>query len=413
LGLDGVVEELDQRRVGALVEVVDTKPVLDALDARLQDADRSLLLVDLVVGVAAQPFGDLRELAVPPGRLVGGAGDDQRCTGLVDQDGVDLVHDDVVVPALDPVFGPLGHVVAQVVEAELVVGAVCDVGRVRLAALGWRHSAEDDVDFEAQEAVDPPHPFGVVAGQVVVDGDDVYAATGQRVQVGRQGRDQGLTLTGLHLGDVAHVQGSATHELHVEVPLAEHAYGRLANRRESLGKQRVERLTGVDTLPELVGHRAQLVVGQRREVLFDAVDLVHDRLKALEDLAFPGAEDLVEQNWHAGQLLDSGHGATQVRVSVGPRRDVAPRKPWYVGRGKGHGSTNRAGDRQDTRDATVRAPRFRNPARRTDGRRRRPGDRHLPGPRSPALDHLAHALPARARRRVHRGPRPQRVGRGA
>jgi hypothetical protein len=42
LGLDGVVEEADQRRVQRLVEVLDAEVVLDALDAGLQDTDRIL-----------------------------------------------------------------------------------------------------------------------------------------------------------------------------------------------------------------------------------------------------------------------------------------------------------------------------------------------------------------------------------
>jgi hypothetical protein len=62
------------------------------------------------------------------------AGDDQRRARLVDQDRVDLVDDRVVEAALDALLGAEGHVVAQVVEAELVVGPVGDVGGVGLAA---------------------------------------------------------------------------------------------------------------------------------------------------------------------------------------------------------------------------------------------------------------------------------------
>ena len=88
----------------------------------------------------------------------------------------------------------------------------------------------------------PAHPLGVVLREVVVDGDDVDAPAGQRVEVRRERRDQGLALTGLHLGDVAEVQRRATHDLDVEVPLAEHPLGRLADRRERLRHQRVEAL---------------------------------------------------------------------------------------------------------------------------------------------------------------------------
>ena len=53
------------------------------------------------------------------------------------------------------------------------------------------------------------HPLGVALGQVVVDRDDVHAFTGQGVEVGGQRPDQGLALTGAHLGDVAQVQRAA------------------------------------------------------------------------------------------------------------------------------------------------------------------------------------------------------------
>ena len=95
----------------------------------------------------------------------------------------------------------------------------------------------------------PAHPLGVVLGQVVVDRDDVDAAAGQRVQVGRQHSGQGLALTGLHLGDVAQVQRGAAHELDVEVALAEHPGRRLADGRERLGQQLIERLAVGVPLP--------------------------------------------------------------------------------------------------------------------------------------------------------------------
>ena len=63
--------------------------------------------------------------------------DDERRTGIVDQHGVDLVDDGVVVfRALHQLLRETCHVVTQVVEAELVVGAVGDVGVISRTALG-------------------------------------------------------------------------------------------------------------------------------------------------------------------------------------------------------------------------------------------------------------------------------------
>ena len=58
-------------------------------------------------------------------------------------------------------------------------------------------------DGQAEEAVDLAHPLGVALGQVVVDGDDVDALAGERVEIDRQGRDQRLAFAGVHFGDLA------------------------------------------------------------------------------------------------------------------------------------------------------------------------------------------------------------------
>ena len=113
-----------------------------------------------------------------------------------------------------------GHVVSQVVETELVVGAVGDVGGVGgLAVLGL-DVVDHQAHGEAQEAVDLAHPLAVALGQVVVDGDDVHALSRQGVEVGGQGGHQGLALAGLHLGDAALVEDDAADELH---PVGLHA----------------------------------------------------------------------------------------------------------------------------------------------------------------------------------------------
>ena len=134
------------------------------------------------------------------------------------------------------------HVVAQVVEAELVVGAVGDVGGVGGLALGVGQAVDDDADGEAEEIVDLAHPVGVAAGEVVVDGDDVDALAGQRIEIDRQGRDQRLAFTGAHLGDGALVEHHAADQLHVEVAHAEHALAGLAHHGEGRDEQVVELL---------------------------------------------------------------------------------------------------------------------------------------------------------------------------
>ena len=345
LGLDRVVEVAHVRRVHRVVEVVDAEVVLDLLDPRLQHADGALLLVDLVVALDAQQPHDLGELGVPAGGVAGGGtGDDQRRAGLVDEDRVDLVDDREVVAALHQLGRGPRHVVAQVVEAELGVGAVGDVAVVLHASLVRAHRVEHAADAQAEEPVHAAHQVGLVLGQVVVDGDDVDALAGERVEVGRQRRDEGLALAGLHLGDVALVQGRPAHELHVEVPLAERAVGGLAHGRERLGQQVVERLAVGDPRPEPVGLLAQLGVGHRDEVVLERVDLAGERLQIPDDPALAGAQNLDRRTGHVSLRLWSvrwfrwgsaaSHAPSPVRV---PGARVDRRCP-PTGHGPGWGA---------------------------------------------------------------------------
>ncbi len=154
--LGQVVDELDVPRV---VEVLDPERALDLLDRVLARRDGlELLVVDEVAalrelvlplgedlrGARLERLHDAREVVVRARRRLRLAGDDQRRPRLVDQDRVDLVHDRVPVAALHELGQRDGHVVAEVVETELGVRPVRDVGVVRLLALRERHLVLDE-----------------------------------------------------------------------------------------------------------------------------------------------------------------------------------------------------------------------------------------------------------------------------
>ena len=116
----------------------------------------------------------LVEGVVELGGFLGRAGNDQGRPGLVDEDGIHFVDDGIVEVPLDVILQGELHVVPEIVEPELVVGAVGDVRAIGPAALVVVQAVDDGVHREAQEVVDAPHPVGVPAGQVVVDRDDVH-----------------------------------------------------------------------------------------------------------------------------------------------------------------------------------------------------------------------------------------------
>ena len=301
-------------------------------------------------GLLPHQLGDLavelRVLVV--GLVADGARDDERRPRLVDEDRVHLVDDRVGVLPLHPLLQREHHVVAQVVEAELVVGAVGDVRLIGGAAAGRRRLRVVQAgDVEAEVGVDVPHPLRVAPGQVVVDRDQVRAPAGERVQVERQGRDQRLAFASRHLRDPALMQHDAADELHVvrhHVPGqlvagdrhggADQPAAGLAHRGIGLGKEVVQRglqlalvldlqllvpalepvplhriragvLGGLDLLqlgldgsgplakplPELPGLVLQLGLAEPLELLFLSVDPVHNGLEALALALVPGPQD--------------------------------------------------------------------------------------------------------------------------
>ena len=166
LGLERGLELVHEVLGDAVVEVLDAERLLDLLDALLEREDDALLLVDLVVDVALQAADDRGEPVVELGGVGDPAGDDQRRAGLVDEDRVDLVDDGVDVAPLGLLRQLRDHVVAEVVEAELVVRAVGDVAGVLRPLLGRRSCSCPGTirpTFRPRKLVDAAHPLGVEA----------------------------------------------------------------------------------------------------------------------------------------------------------------------------------------------------------------------------------------------------------
>ena len=118
-----------------IVEVAEAQQSLALRDAFLGQRRGAMLFVQRVINVQNQLGNDFVDAVILVGGFLGRAGDDQRRARLVNQDRVHFVHDGEVVAALHALRQIVLHVVAQIIEAELVVRAVGDVGGVGGAAL--------------------------------------------------------------------------------------------------------------------------------------------------------------------------------------------------------------------------------------------------------------------------------------
>ena len=317
VGAQGRIEMVHQRDVGRLVEAraalqhAQTGQDLFGVDMaffgeqhlvrlevhRIVARHRDVVALAFLLGEHRR---DLVHLQVELGVVLGLPGNDQRRARFVDEDRIDFVDDCIVEAALHPLGGGVDHVVAQVVEAELVVGAVGDVGRVGFLLGGMRHLRKVHPHAEPEETIDATHPLGIAAGQVVVHRDDMDALAGQRVEVDRQRRRQGLALAGAHLGNLAVVQHHAADHLHVEVAHAMNPSPGFANHREGFHQEVVQRGAVRKPLAEFIRLGLQRFVAELLDLRFERVDGAHGLGVLTDEPVVAATEDLFQKTRNHG-----------------------------------------------------------------------------------------------------------------
>ena len=265
-----VVHQPDIRRVVQALAFAQQRglehQLLDVLVPGFGQMHLLALLVDRIIPgpllalLAREPRHELVDAHVDLGALLGRTRDDERRARLIDQDRIDLIDDRVGQRALHPILKPEGEIVAQVVETELVVGAVGDVAGIGRALLGRILGIADHAYCQAEEAIDRAHPIRIALREILIHGDDVDALAGQRVEVGGQGRHQRLALARAHLGDAALMQCDAADQLDVEVAQAQGTARGLAHHGEGFGQEPVERSTLLEPGAKFHGLLAQLLI---------------------------------------------------------------------------------------------------------------------------------------------------------
>ena len=175
-----------------------------------------------------------------------------------------------------------GHVVAQIIEAELVIRTVGDIGGIGDTALPGAEIVDNQADGETKEAMHLTHPLRVTLGQIVVDRDNVDALAGQGIEVGREQCDKRFAFAGLHFRNASLMQHDAADDLHAVGTHSQHAVRRLADGRKGLRKKVVQRFTGGQTIPELLRLCAELLVRELAVGILQRHDGVDGRLQLLD-----------------------------------------------------------------------------------------------------------------------------------
>ena len=135
--------------------------------------------------------------------------------------------------------GMAHHIIAQVIEAEFVVGSIGYISRVCALLVPMFHLGKDDAHADVEKPIDTPHPFGIALREVIVHGNQMNSLAGQRVEISRQGSHQSLAFTCTHLGNLTLMQRHATDELHVEMAHSQNTFACLPHNRERIWQKRI------------------------------------------------------------------------------------------------------------------------------------------------------------------------------
>src|ERR1051326_626197 len=216
------------------------------------------------------------------------------------------------------------HVVAQVVKTELVVRSIGDVGGVGRLPLEIIHVVLNATDLESEETMDLSHPFRVTRSKIIVDGDHINTASGERVQIRRKSGDQGLTFAGAHLGNLSLMQHESANHLHIKVPHAGRSLAGFAHYGKCFRKKLVQDFPfavlaivfvarvfdGIlNPRLEMSGLLAKLVVRKFLDFGFERVDLFDDGTNRFQ-------ESLVAATENFGQdFIETCHNCCTLRAN--------------------------------------------------------------------------------------------------
>ncbi len=202
----------------------------------------------IVVEPALQGADEFIDAYVQIGRLVAPARNNERRSGFVDENGVHFVDDRKIQFALHHARKLGFQIVAQIIEAELVVRTVRNVAGVSGALVLVFHAGNDDADRKPHEFMNFSHPFRVAAGEVIVDRDDMHAFARKRFEIAGQSCNERFAFARLHFSDSALKQTDTADDLNVEVAHAEHASACFAQGGEGVVENIVERFAVFKTV---------------------------------------------------------------------------------------------------------------------------------------------------------------------
>ena len=219
---------------------------------------------------------------IQSGRLTALTGNNQRCSGFIDQYRVHLVNDGIMKISLYQLLFINYHVVTKVIKSQFVVGDIGNITGVLFPTLIVVHIIQYHTYGQTEEFMDFSHPFCISLCQIVIDGNDVHALSFQCIQISRKCRNKGLTFTGSHLCDTSLVKNDTTDDLYTVVFQSNGTLCTLTDSGICFRKQVIQCLSICQSVLIFLRLCAKLFVSQSlhgRTKCFYFINQRHDSLK--------------------------------------------------------------------------------------------------------------------------------------
>ncbi|MPN07490.1 hypothetical protein SDC9_154760 [bioreactor metagenome] len=159
IGFQSLVDMVLQLHMRGISEIVQVEVTLHPGNAVLCQNDGMSLLIHCEVSLILKPFHEEISDLVHLRTLVPFAGNNQRGSGFINENGVDFIHDGEIQLALNHFFLVNDHVVSQIVKSELIVGSVRNIAVIGIAPFLVGQAMQDNPGGKAEEVIKLPHPF--------------------------------------------------------------------------------------------------------------------------------------------------------------------------------------------------------------------------------------------------------------
>ena len=119
------------------INIFDAQKFFGLIDTVVSQRNRTKFFIHTKIRALVQCQGNFSELFIQPSGSARLSGDNERRSRFVNKNGVHFINDGVVVLSLREIRFIVEQIVTQIIEAELIIGAVSDISLIGLLFSGW------------------------------------------------------------------------------------------------------------------------------------------------------------------------------------------------------------------------------------------------------------------------------------